>query len=112
MKLPGGMEFGGSSGGVTVKLKHCVTNADPKPPMKDDDKMKCEMTRQKREGTRFEWAMRCTGDNTDMISEGKAVYDGASMTSEVNTRGTVEGQPAEMQVKTSGRYLGPCPAKS
>jgi hypothetical protein len=95
-----------------VKLRRCVTQNDPMPPTQDDGKLKCEMTRQKREGARIEWAMHCTGKDTDLLSEGKAVYDGASMTSEVNSKGTVDGQPAEMQVKTTGRYLGPCPAKS
>lgn len=111
MKLPGGMELGGNSGGMTMKFKHCVTNDNAQPPMKDQDKFKCEMTKQKRDGGRFEWAQHCTGKNTDFTSEGVANYSGNTMTSEMTSKGTMEGHPADMTMKTTGTYLGACPAK-
>jgi len=111
MKLPGGMEMGGGAGGMTMKFKHCVTNDNAQPPMKDQDKMKCEMTKQKRSGTRIEWAQHCTGDKTDFTSEGVANYTGDTMASDVTTKGTISGRPADMTMKTTGTYLGACPAK-
>ena len=111
MKLPGGMELGGGSGGMTIKAKHCVTNDKAQPPMKDQDKYKCEMTKQKRSGGRFEWAQHCTGEDTDFTSEGVATYTGDKMTGDMTTKGTIEGNPADMSVKTVGTYIGPCPAK-
>lgn len=111
MKLPGIELNGGAGGGITMKAKHCVTNDNPTPPVKNQDRMKCEMTDQKREGQRFEWTMHCTGDKTDFTSVGVATYTGAAMTSEVNMKGTVEGAPTEIAMNTTGKYLGPCPAK-
>lgn len=112
MKLPGGMELGGGQGGITMKAKQCVTNDKPIPPVKDQDRMKCEMTDQKRDGNRIEWAMRCTGDKTDFTSTGVATYTGSGMTSDMTSKGTVDGQATEMSMKTTGRYLGACPQKA
>lgn len=110
-KLPGGMELGGGAGGITVKLKQCVTNDNLIPPAKKQERTKCEMTEQKRDGSRFEWTMHCTGDKTDFTSKGVANYTGAAMTSDVNMKGLIEGEQTEMAMKTTGKYLGPCPAK-
>lgn len=111
MKLPGGMEMGGGAGGVTMKVKQCVTNDQPTPAASDQGKMKCETIKQKRNGGRIEWAQHCTGENSDITSEGVATYSGDSMTSEFTSKGTMDGNPTEMAMSTTGRYLGPCPAK-
>lgn len=111
MKLPGGMSMGGNAGGMTMTMKHCVTAENARPQAKNQDKYKCEMTRQKRDGGHFEWAQHCTGDKTDFTSEGTADYDGDSMTSNWVSKGQMDGHPADMTMSTTGKYLGACPDK-
>lgn len=110
MKLPEGLNIGaGAGGGMSITMKQCVTNDSARPPIKDESKFNCETTKEERSGGTMQWAMHCTGKNTDFTSEGTATYSGNSMTSDVITQGTLEGHPAEMTMKTTGRYLGACP---
>lgn len=109
MTLPGGMSMSGGPGGMTMTLKQCITNSDLRPKMKDEGKYKCEKTKEKREGNRFEWAMHCTGKNTDFTSQGAGSYSADSMSSDMSSKGTMDGHPADMTMKTTGKYLGACP---
>lgn len=111
VKLPPGMNIGGGPGGMSMSFKHCVTQEKLIPPTQDEGKFKCEITKQKQDGKRFEWAQRCTGKNTDFTSEGSGQYDGETMAAKMSSKGTMDGHPADMTMDISGRYLGPCPSK-
>ena len=110
MQLPPGMKIPGM-GGEGYTVKQCVTKDKAVPPQKDSKDMKCEMTKQERKGDTFKWASHCTGKSGEIDSEGTAVYSGDTMTSEMKTHGTMDGHPADMTMKTTGKYLGPCPAQ-
>lgn len=110
-KLPGGMQmpsFGPQ--GMTTRFQKCMTKDDLVP--KDDKSpQKCEITDMKRDGGTVRWKMHCSDPHGNMDGEGKAVYSGNAMTSEMKLRGTHDGERSEMNQKITGRYLGVCPDK-
>lgn len=105
-KIPG-MEIG-AGGGITTTFKKCVTKEDLVPPQREEPGVKCDVTKQERSGNRVEFAAHCKGNGTDMTSDGWAEYSGTSMKSEVKARGTTHGQPVDMSINTTGKYLGAC----
>ncbi|WP_293387393.1 DUF3617 domain-containing protein [Nevskia sp.] len=108
VKLPPGVKLPGV-GGSGFTAKQCLKK-DQAAPANSRSDLDCEMTQKKFHGDTFEWATHCTGkDGGVMDGEGKATYSGDAMTSQFHMHGTAHGQPMDMTMNSTGKYLGPCP---
>ena len=103
-KLPG--NIGMSAKGITSTFKQCVKADNPVPT--DPRNQDCKTTQMKRSGNTYTWAMHCKTSDGEMDSSGTGTYNGDSMTSKVQIKGSSHGQPVDMTMDMTGRYLGPC----
>lgn len=113
VQLPPGMKLPTPAAGGGYTVKHCMTKDHPVPKAdRENPNMKCDTTKQNFSGGTLEWETHCvTKDGDEMNGKGKATYTGETMSSEAHMTGTSHGHPIDMTMKTTGKYLGPCPAQ-
>jgi len=96
----------------TATVKHCIKAedlADPsrwmggRPPGSD-----CSLTPLERDASGASWEMACPASG--FKGRGRARFAAGMMDSEMQMSGTQDGRKFEMQTKTRGRRLGPCPS--
>ncbi len=112
MTLPGGMSvdgFGLGGGGMSFTVSQCMRDENPVPPTKSGpDGQDCKPTKVDHKGNQVNWVVHCDGKDGVMDGEGSASYSGDTMTSKMHMQGNSHGQPVDMTMNTSGRYLGAC----
>jgi hypothetical protein len=91
---------------MTSTFKQCVKADNPVP--RDPRNQDCTTTQMNRSGNTYTWAMHCKTSDGEMDSSGTGTYTGDSMTSKVKIKGNSHGQPVDMTIDITGRYLGPC----
>jgi hypothetical protein len=104
---------------MTSKITHCLTHEDPVPT--SEKEKDCKVVDQKVVGNKVSWRVVCKdGEGEGEITYGGTTYRGTFRmkmvegeertkkgTSRKKTAG--DGETMTMNVKLSGRYLGPCP---
>ena len=103
-KLPG--SIGMSSKGITSTFKQCVKADNPVP--SDPHNKDCQVTKMDHSGNTYTWATHCKTHDGEIDSTGSGTYEGDLMTSKIKIKGTSHGQPVNMSMDMTGRYLGPC----
>jgi hypothetical protein len=103
-KLPGSLSM--NAKGMTSTFKQCVKSDSPVPT--DPRNKDCQVTQMNRSGNTYTWAMHCKTPDGEMDGNGTGTYDGDNMTSKIQIKGTSRGQPIDMTMDITGRYLGAC----
>lgn len=70
----------------------------------------CKFSKFKLMGNTATWEAQCNFEGTKVTGTGRATYSGNTMDGIVTVKGTMEGMPLHFENKTTGKYLGPCPA--
>jgi hypothetical protein len=85
------------------KSTYCLTREDPVPSTEKDKD--CKIVKQQVTGNKVSWRMECKKGE----GEGEISYRGTTYNGFFNMKMVDEGQTMTMNMKMSGRYLGPCP---
>jgi hypothetical protein len=92
-------------------FRQCITNSNPVPQNKDQDKnYDCKTTAQNISGNTVSYTVECKGKDGVMQTSGTSTYTGTSMDGTSNTKFKMKGQPEmQMATKIKGKYIGACP---
>ena len=85
------------------KSTYCLTREDLVP--KSEKDKECRIVNQKVTGNKVSWRMECKKAE----GEGEITYRGSTYKGNFRMKMAEDGQPMTMDMKMSGRYLGPCP---
>jgi len=97
-----GMNMGGPGGGMTVNTSQCITNDNPVPEGKDNDK-NCKNTHTMK-GHTVNFEVVCPKSRTT----GEVTYKNESMKGTIHSTVKERGQEQVMTMDISGKYEGPC----
>lgn len=95
----GGMSMPPQAG----KSTYCLTKEDPVPKGKQEED--CRIVRQKITGNKVSWRIECKKGE----GEGEISYHGTTYKGFMKMKMVEDGETMTMNMKLSGRYLGPCP---
>jgi hypothetical protein len=85
------------------KSTYCLTREDMVP--KSEKDKDCKMVKQKIVGNTVSWRMECKKGE----GEGEITYRGTTYNGFMKMKMVEDGETMTMNMKMSGRYLGPCP---
>lgn len=94
-------------------LNQCLTEQDAHDPsrvlggMANPGASDCTYTEKSFSGSTFRFKMHCAG-SFGIQASGEVTYTSTTMDGNIVSTATVLGQPAEFQLKVSGRRLGEC----
>jgi hypothetical protein len=106
MKLPDGMAVSSKGNTMRTTVTKCVTNQDMVPA--DEKDKNCKVTKMERRGNTVNWSVVCTDKEGKTTGDGTATYSGNTMRSKMVMNTQSGGYSGKQEVKTTGRYLGPC----
>jgi hypothetical protein len=82
---------------------YCLTREDPVP--KSEKDKECRIVKQNVTGNKVSWRMECKKAE----GEGEISYRGTTYNGFFKMKMVEDGQTMTMNMKLSGKYLGPCP---
>jgi len=88
---------------MTSKVTHCLTHDNPVPT--SEREKDCKIVNRKIVGNKVSWRVVCPkGEGEGEITYHRTTYDGF-----MKMKAVEDGQTMTMNLKLSGRHLGPCP---
>lgn len=106
VKLPEGMTMSTKGNTMRTTVTKCITNQDLVPA--DEQAKNCKVTKMDRRGNTVNWSVVCTEKDMRMTGDGTATYSGNAMQSKMVMTSQGGGYSTRQEMKTTGRYLGPC----
>ena len=104
------MQIPGAPKPQVMTTQRCVTRQESEDPErwmgKKADQADCKVTIKSKTATSASWEISCP--KSGMRGTGTARITGTTMESDQRMVGEMQGKKFEMQIKTSGRRLGPC----
>ena len=106
---------------MTSKMTHCLTHDNPVPASEKEKEKDCRVVDQKVVGNKVSWHIVCKdGEGEGEITYSGTIYKGTFRMNMVEGGETAkkrasrkktaeDGETMTMNMKLSGRYLGPCP---
>lgn len=88
---------------MTSKVTYCLTREDPVP--KSGKDKECMVVSHKVTGNTVSWRVECKKGE----GEGEITYHGTTYKGSMKMKMVEDGETMTMDMKMSGRYLGPCP---
>jgi hypothetical protein len=88
---------------MTSKVTHCLTREDPVPT--SEKEKDCKVVNRKVVGNKVSWRIVCAKGE----GEGEITYHGTTYKGFFKMKAVEDGQTMTMDMKLSGRHLGPCP---
>jgi hypothetical protein len=85
------------------KSTYCLSREELVP--KSEKDKDCKIVKQKVTGNKVSWRMECKKAE----GEGEITYRGSTYKGNFRMKMVEDGQPITMNMKMSGKYLGPCP---
>jgi hypothetical protein len=89
--------------GMTSKVTHCLTHDNPVPT--SEKEKDCKVVDQKITGNKVSWRVVCKNGE----GEGEVTYRGTTYNGTIKMKMVEGGETMTLNMKLSGRYLGPCP---
>ncbi len=89
---------------MTSTVTHCLTREEPVPA--SEKEKDCKVVNRKVVGNKVSWRIVCAKGE----GEGEITYHGTTYKGFFKMKAVEDGQTMMMDMKLSGRYLGPCPA--
>lgn len=101
-----GVKMGMGADGMTTTVTQCMTGSNPVPNPKTAEN--CKETHDI-SGDTVNFHVTCDSRAVKVDSTGHVTYMGDSMQGEIKSRQEGQGVPSEVNIKISGKYMGPCP---
>lgn len=104
------MQMSGAPKPQVMTTQRCVTQQESEDPEKwmgkKADQADCKVTIKNKTATSASWEISCP--KSGMRGTGTARISGGTMESDQRMTGDMQGKKFEMQIRTTGKRLGPC----